>query len=129
MRERLFETINKAREKCGTSTNCRKCSGYGKGSRCISALIADELLADGWMRPPCKVGDTVYMIQTLPLIRGVVELTVENLVIGINPNKCRLYCKHNSGSKDVFYEDSFGRILFFTYEEAEAALRKEDERE
>jgi hypothetical protein len=85
--------------------------------------LADHLLANGIIVPPCKVGDTVYMIQTLPLIRGVVELTVENLVIGINPNKCRLYCKHNSGSKDVFYEDSFGRILFFTYEEAEAALK------
>lgn len=88
-----------------------------------ACCCADYLLANGVIVPPCKVGDTVYMIQTLPLIRGVVELTVENIVVGINPNKCRLYCRHNSGSKDVFYEDSFGWILFFTFEEAEAALK------
>lgn len=24
--------------------------------------IADAILADGWMRPPCKVGDTAYFL-------------------------------------------------------------------
>lgn len=28
-----------------------------------AAALADHLLADGWRRPPCKVGDTVYIIR------------------------------------------------------------------
>lgn len=27
-----------------------------------AARITDAILADGWMRPPCKVGDKVYCI-------------------------------------------------------------------
>ena len=40
-------------------------------------VIADELLADGWMRPPCKVGQTVY--QTQPTRNRVQEYEVTAL--------------------------------------------------
>ena len=46
MRDRLIELIESARY-------------WGSGT---SAEIADKILADGWMRPPCKVGDVVYKV-------------------------------------------------------------------
>lgn len=47
MRDRLIELIESARY-------------WGSGT---SAEIADKILADGWMRPPCKVGDVVYFVK------------------------------------------------------------------
>jgi hypothetical protein len=29
--------------------------------------VADCILEDGWIRPPCKVGDTVYTVNRKPL--------------------------------------------------------------
>ena len=119
MRDRLIELLNKKYDHF-----CDQC-GVNKDSR-YTHNLAGYLLKNGVIVPPCKVGDTVYMIYNIPLVRGVVELTVENIVIGINPSKCNLYCKHESGSKDMFYKESFGKVLFFTKEEAENALKERE---
>ena len=37
-------------------------------------VIADELLADGWIRPPCKVGTHIWVIPTKE--NGLPEITV-----------------------------------------------------
>jgi hypothetical protein len=84
--------------------------------------LADHLIANGVIVPPCKVGDTVYEFFDVRGFYNISELVVENIVVGINPSKCQIYCRTKmSGSKDVFYQDSFGKTLFFTKEEAEQA--------
>ena len=86
--------------------------------------IADYLLANGVIVPPCKVGDTVYEFFDVRGFYSITELIVENIVVGVNPPKCVLYTKSKqSNSKDRFFNDSFGKTLFFIKEEAEQALK------
>lgn len=75
MRERLIELLNEAREKCANtpSKNCKECSGYGKGYECINALIADYLLANGVIVPPCKVGDWIWYVYRNEINKAKVE--------------------------------------------------------
>ena len=41
---------------------------------CFEEIIADHLLANGVVVPPCKVGDTVYFIQCKQIFEGRVIL-------------------------------------------------------
>ena len=86
--------------------------------------MADYLLENGVIVPPCKVGDTVYEFFNVIGFYDINELIVENIVIGVTPRKCQIYTKSKySGSKDIFYEDSFGKVLFFSKAEAEYAMK------
>ena len=78
MRDRLIELISKAREGC-TSTSCFQCEYQDKEmpKDCVPRLIADHLLANGIIVPPCKVGDTVYVVNE------TVGKVFRNIVIGI----------------------------------------------
>ncbi len=116
--------------------------------------IADILLADGWMKPPCKVGDTVYVVTYCRC--GNVEcyeqghchkrntkrtpksyFTVMEQQMGYktfwNEDKAeRKYVPKGTICHKVLKKpftlkmiDDFGKTVFLTKEEAEAALRKE----
>lgn len=50
MRDRLIEDIKNSLKR-----------HIGK-SCWLAKNIADDLIADGWIRPPCKVGDKVYKV-------------------------------------------------------------------
>lgn len=70
-RERLIELIRKAKKNI-------------KGANCDlerEMLFADYILSDGWIRFPCKVGDTVYYAG--------IDTPVEFTVIGFS--KGRMY--------------------------------------
>lgn len=63
MRDRLVELIKQANKKCYSTTKCEDCSAVDTGDQpddCLKYNIADHLLANGVIVPPCKVGDTVY---------------------------------------------------------------------
>lgn len=60
-RERLIELLVQSTQKCD-STDCNNCK-YWNTNDCGAARMADTILSDGWIRPPCKVGDTVYRIK------------------------------------------------------------------
>ena len=83
-------------------------------------FYADRLLADGWMRPPCKVGDTVYRISTRPhsKMKYVQETTISR--IAIDNEGTWLFCTCNPIAKCVF-----GKTVFFSREEAEQKLKGE----
>ena len=87
--------------------------------------IADYLLSNGVIVPPVKVGDTVYEFFDVKGFYSITEFIVEDIVIGVNTDKCNLYCKSkHSNSEYIFYRDSFGKTVFFTREEAEKALEE-----
>ena len=109
---------------------------------CIEGLyewaddIADYLLANGVIVPPCKVGDTVY-IKNRPLI--ISFLHIENEVYYVvqfdcdDCGDCPFYedevsfegehdCKTNGYIQ--FTEKDIGKTVFLTKEEAEAELEK-----
>lgn len=104
--------------------------GYCKGRmkenvKQVEETMADYLLENGVIVPPCKVGDTVYEFFNVRGFYDIIELVVENITVGINPQKCKLYCKLKQGeSRELFYSDSFGKTLFFTKEEAEKELEE-----
>ena len=81
----------------------------------ISSHIADHLLADGWIRPPCKVGQTVWFIRNKT---EIIATCVEKIIL----KHGGLYIKlsHNS-----LYETtcrSIGKTVFLSREDAEKAL-------
>lgn len=86
--------------------------------------LEDKIENRTLIEPPCKVGDTVYYFFDVTGFYDIVELTVEDIVIRLNPSKCILHCKSKSHSWNSFCDDNFGKTLFFTKAEAEAKLKE-----
>ena len=108
MRERLIELLND----WGNKEN--------DGVRAES--MADYLLANGVIVPPCKVGDTVYCI-----VEGfdvVMEGHIRQLIVA---EGIFIDCVIRGYFNQVFHSSKIGKTVFLTREEAEQALRKEDE--
>ena len=89
--------------------------------------LADHILADGWIRPPCKVGDTLYVIsqmkdkRILPFVNEY-----EATYIQVGKRKCKVYHEQDGFIK-IFLQDDFGKTVFLTREDAERALKGGDE--
>ena len=66
-RKRLVEQIS---ECCAKNLNMVQLLEFEK------LLIADHLLDDGWMRPPVKVGQTVYYVSDSPINLSVQANTI-----------------------------------------------------
>ena len=81
-------------------------------------VYADYLLANGVIVPPCKVGDIVYRIYTKSWVGEdkVCEFVIRNNGLWYVDDKRRMTPCYK-----------FGKTVFLTKEEAEQALRKEDE--
>lgn len=83
--------------------------------------IADHILADGWIRMPCKVGQIVWLIRDSR--SKIEETTVEKIVLKDGGLYLKLLC-------NSFYETtcrSIGKTVFFTKEEAERALKEREQ--
>ena len=128
MRDRLIELINQADDKCG-HTSCGECGRFGTEDDCLIGLIADHLLANGVIVPPCKVGDVVYVCN------WTAGKIYKNTVVGIfisgasphrNGIKCeyRNICGETSNRKFTFAQ--IGKTIFLTREEAEQALKEKE---
>ena len=116
MRERLIEQLD---------TFCQKELGTNF-NKDILDKFADYLLADGWIRLPCNVGDTLYDITEFLDGTSCPEIyEIQDVEMMIEKNKDGKYIF----SYDSCYicGDKIGTSLFLTREEAEKALkRKED---
>lgn len=92
--------------------------------------IADAILADGWIRPPCKAGDTVYVIYGKKVYEAVAEQVT--IVCSMSRNNL-IKIRAEFEVEDWFYDD--GRMtkqgvygvykddVFLIKEEAEQALK------
>ena len=101
MRERMIELIQDA---------------VGGCARHLAEIIADHLLANGVIVPPCKVGDTVYYITGIHG-RIVGEATVEEIYFSESDFSFLVSTKYTSFVLQQ-YE------VRFTREEAEKALKE-----
>lgn len=115
MRERLLKLLKEADDICSKTKQCEGCIGFGKGEECVNFLIADHLLANGVIVPPCKVGDAVYYIGGY-LAKDVYEAKVEEIYIGEARFAFHL-------CSDYSYFTLQQEEVFLTREEAEAALK------
>lgn len=90
----------------------------------ILEKFADHILADGWVRPPCKTGQIVYLIKD-----GFIErCEVEGIHYTRRSNYVRIRPFHQEylGNWSVYYKPSirsFGKTVFLTREEAGKALK------
>ena len=93
--------------------------------------IADTILADGWIRPPAKFGDTIYVIPSktnikLNTINGFSHL---NRVYEQKISKIEIYANNKyllttcDGLQSV-HCDLYQETWFLTREEAEAKLKE-----
>jgi hypothetical protein len=105
MRERLIELISQVQ--------------YMGGLEC---QLADYLLKNGVIVPPCKVGQTVYVLGQTGHTPTVLKGTVDQFIFNKNSPHIDIGFD-NSFAWDYRAED-FGKTVFFTREEAEKALER-----
>ena len=113
-RERLIELIVNA--DVHDSYECKLCTKKDTScTRCGAEKLADHLLANGVIVPPCMVGDTVYRIYTRSWVG---EDKVDYFII----TERGLYYVDDKGRETSC--DKFGKTVFLTKEEAEQALKE-----
>ena len=93
--------------------------------------IAGHLLANGVIVPPCKVGDTVYYINTqyhIALYRNkIYEAKVARMVVTSLGVCLVIHIKDESGCCEIPDIRDFGKTVFTTRAEAERALERSKE--
>ena len=132
MRDRLIKLLNQ-KQKYGTIPIVSQMDDRVCAYKEIkNEEIADCLLADGWIRPPCKVGDKVYIIRNGRINEVWVRHTNWNEVSGMADTfTFTVFYKSSPTSFTEtlkFGKSEIGINVFLTKEEAKAVLRKEDER-
>ena len=98
---------------------CEKCYA----NFCKVGDLADAILADGWMRPPCKVGDTSYFLIE-DTVAGKKYISPEPIVDVCTKG---FYTSGHADSEengDLWLWSDVGEIVFFTKEETEAKLKE-----
>ncbi len=91
---------------------------HRNGFKFNANVMADHLLANGVIVPPCNVGQIVWLIRNAK----IEETTVEKIVLKDGGLYLKLLC-------NVFYETtcrSIGKTVFLTKEEAERALKERE---
>lgn len=91
-----------------------------------SSILADYLIANGVIVPPCKVEDTVYMITPNGNIRN---LTIESIDIELEKKEVKMtyLAVYEFEGKPCYMQIQsfkFGKTVFLTREEAEKALER-----
>jgi hypothetical protein len=83
-----------------------------------NTTLADHLLANGVIVPPCKVGQKVY--YPIRHTNEVAQLFVREIVY--TSSKIQFYASYL-----VFTVDAIGKTVFLTREEAEKVLKEAEE--
>lgn len=73
---------------------------------------------------PCKVGDTVYVIESIAGEEKIIQDHVETMGIGYYADGINIY--QFDGIKTDGYFSDFGKTVFLTREEAEQALKERE---
>lgn len=120
-REKLIELIEE------TENKYIECIRESAESRIdFGEFFADRLLAEGVIVPPCKVGDTVYYINTqyhIALYRNkIYEAKVARMVVTSLGVCLVIHIKDESGCCEIPDIRDFGKTVFPSREEAEKAL-------
>ena len=125
-RDRLIELIRQA-EECppeydgeerdtASIYHCEGCQ-YQEATDCVAERVADYLLANGVIVPPCDIGQTVYT-------RYGYSFKIQRIEV-LEDKKIIFRCG-NDGTDDymAFYDFEIGTDVFLTKEEAEEKLRE-----
>lgn len=114
-REKLIELIIKGSIEYANSVNS---DGYMR-------YVADYLLANGVIVPPCKVGDTVWLVENIfdgAVMRKVLASRRIDCIGGNSLNPIWMVSSHPYEIR--FHPSEFGKTVFFSKEDAEKALEE-----
>ena len=112
MRDRLIELIYK-----GIDKHQEKIENYVVPKQ---EWLADYLLENGVIVPPCKVGDTVYCLYYKFKKPEIIEFEVDAFEVYKEYIIIRGYKGEN---RYAYFLHNIGQTLFLTKEEAEKALK------
>jgi hypothetical protein len=127
MRDRLIELIKQG-DKTFTDKYTGKVMLLIDEIEEIYDFIADYLLENGVIVPPCKVGDKVYYFSENPLCLSVqpyriYEADVVRIVtVGLGTSLV-IQIRNEYGCTEIPDVNEWGKTVFFTREEAEQALK------
>ena len=119
MRDRLVDLLDKAFLE----------SNDNYGMPCTDQ-VADHLIANGVIVPPCKVGEMIYLPWKFDGVKSIACLTVTHIIFDREHNFVKTdfhtddeayYDKYKCGSYE--FED-FGKTLFLTKDQAEQKLKE-----
>ena len=122
MRDRLIKLLNGKYDHF-----CDQC-GVNKDSRYTDDL-ADHLLDNGVIVPPCKVGDTVYALWNVPTEAKYIVYCAEVKKISQYTKNCRLTSVIEiepiefRGRRKEYQFDEIGKTVFLSEAEAKYALK------
>lgn len=132
MRDRLVDLIAIYDE----TYDCETCMSENKGGLCGNKCLADHLIANGVIVPPCKVGDKIYTIKECECDNIDGKYTFcEFYKNGTDDMVCTLpkgtRCTYKFRVKEVtaswcdllMYIRSWNTLYFTTKEEAEQKLK------
>lgn len=140
MRDRLIKLLT-TDVSCDKSDGCSHCEYNYCDDKCnehYGGLIADYLLENGVVVPPCKVGSDIYYIG---IRNGIIqEMQVNYGTFGKNGLKMSAVCKDGSEFCSVvcarektcgldFCKENIGVTVFLAREEAEKALAERSKNE
>lgn len=126
MRERLIELLGlrltiDVRNQIGSYDTI----GYRTLNRGDRERLADHLLSNGVIVPPCKVGDTVYFpMETNGECEPYVDVGTVFCIGFDERHTMWISARYESGLKYYHTSDDFGKTVFLTREDAEKALRE-----
>ena len=92
--------------------------------------IADAILADGWMRPSCKVGNIVHVLWEIPTPDEYVIYAAEVKEIKITKRNGRITYGYVLaplafvGRTREYLDEDFDKLFFLTNKEAETKLKE-----
>ena len=121
MRERLIELLIAAKSRCDDTEKCKNCVGFCQVGECLNYVIADHLLANGVIVPPCKVGDIVYKVFDGEIREAKVVSCSMFFSKTIRQNN--IHTENHRGAIISYEWKDIGKTVFLTREESEQALK------
>lgn len=93
----------------------------------FTEYLADYLLEHGVIVPPCKVGDTVWLIENVFNGEKVTQVIAHRMIEGIRGNQLNpIWLVSKDPYELRFHPTDFGKTVFLTREEAEQALKERE---
>ena len=111
MRDRLIELL-----KCFRTPICEGLSAKLPDVE----RLADHLLANGVIVPPCKVGDKIFYIVNMKGHKAFNDFVSDDTITKIGVTTKGILCERGIDFAD------FGKTVFLTREEAEKALAQRE---
>lgn len=128
MRDRLIELILNADTE--DSYACKLCVDDDASCwLCYAKKLADHLLANGVIVPPCKVGQKTFLL--LEKVTGGADIVESYCCKVVEKGFVKLYSMYIDCA-DIYNTlecvlDDFGQWVFLTKEEAERALKEREQ--